>query len=83
MRILIETNQGLFACNLTAAGNIVIHTSDDETPVAVIGTIIKRAAVADTSSEGVAKAALVWLESNYDRLVTKSVTAQLTPPTAS
>jgi hypothetical protein len=33
-------------------------------------------------TEGVAKAALVWLESNYDRLVTKSVTAQLTPPSA-
>jgi hypothetical protein len=80
MRILIDTNQGLFACHLTAAGNIVIYAGEDETPVAVIGTLIKRAAVADSSSEGVAKAVQVWLESNYDRLVTKSVTAQLTPP---
>jgi hypothetical protein len=83
MKIAFETNTGTFVAYLTAGGNIVIYMNDDETPVAVIDALIKRRAVIDFTPQGVAKAVQLWLESNYDRMETERVTAQLTPPSAS
>ena len=83
MKITFETNTGTFVAYLTAGGTIVIYMNDDETPVAVIDALIKRRAVIDFTPQGVAKAVQLWLESNYDRMETERVTAQLTPPSAS
>jgi hypothetical protein len=82
MKITFETNTGTFVAYLTAGGNIVIYMNDDETPVAVIDALIKRCAVMDFTSEGVAKAVQLWLESNYERMETERVIAQLKPPSA-
>jgi hypothetical protein len=82
MKITFETNAGTFVAYLTAGGNIVIYANDDETPLAVIDALIKRSAVIDGTSEGVARAVQLWLESNYERMETERVTAQLTPPSA-
>jgi hypothetical protein len=47
--------------------------------LALFETTVKRAAVTETSSEAVAKAAQVRPESNYDGFVITSLMAQLTP----
>jgi hypothetical protein len=80
MKITFETTAGTFAAYLTAGGNIIIYQNDDETPVAVIDALIKRRAVMDFAAQGVARAVLLWLEDNYERVETETIIAEITKP---
>ena len=80
MKVVIETNQGVFAGYLNSDGKIVVYAGDDETPVTSLAPDVKRAAVLDVSTDGVAKVLRVWLENEYDRLEIERVIAHLTPP---
>lgn len=80
MKVLIETNKGVFAAYLNANGEIVVYEGDDEVPVTSVPPLIKRGPVLDVSTDGVAKAVRGWLEQTYDRLEVKSIIAHLVPP---
>ena len=80
MKVVIETNQGTFAAYLNSDAKIVVYAGDDATPVTSLTPNVKRAAVLDVSTDGVAKVLRVWLESEYDRLEIQRVIAHLTPP---
>jgi hypothetical protein len=80
MKITFETNAGTFVAYLTAGGNIIIYQNDEETPVAVIDALIKRSAVMDFTPQGVARAVLMWLEDNYERMETETIIAEITKP---
>ena len=80
MRITFETNAGVFVAYLNSQGMIVLYSSDDETPMAVIDPHWKRKPVLDLSADGVASAVRGWLEATVDRLEIECITARLTPP---
>jgi hypothetical protein len=80
MKVVIETNQGVFSGYLNSDGKIVVYAGDDDTPVTSLTPNVKRAAVLDVSTDGVAKVLRVWLENEYDRLEIERVIAHLTPP---
>jgi hypothetical protein len=80
MKIVIETNKGTFAAYLNRKGEIDLYEGDDEVPVAKVPPILKRGPVLDVSTDGVATAASLWLESNYDRLEISRVVAHLLQP---
>lgn len=79
MKIVIETNKGVFAAYLNAQGSIELYEGDDDVRVALVPPLLKRGPVLDISTDGVAKATRVWLEKNYDRLEVLRVIAHLTP----
>lgn len=79
MKLLIETNAGVFAAYLTATGEISIYQGDDETTIASILPIVKRKPVIDYSGEGIAKSVRTWLETTYGRMEIESITVRLTP----
>jgi hypothetical protein len=80
MKVVIETNQGTFAAYLNSDDKIVVYAGDDDTPVTSLTPNVKRAAVLDVSTDGVAKALRDWLGNEYDRLEIQRVIAHLTPP---
>ena len=80
MKVLIETNKGLFAAYLTTQGEIAVYEGEDEVPVTFVPPLIKRGPVLDVSTDGVAKAVRGWLEKTYDRLEITTVIAHLVPP---
>lgn len=77
MKIVIETNKGTFAAYLNRQGEIDLYEGTDEVPVAKVPPILKRGPVLDVSTDGVATATSLWLESNYDRLEITRVVAHL------
>lgn len=79
MKVVIETNQGTFAAYLHSDAKIVVYAGDDDTPLTSLTPNVKRAAVLDVSTDGVAKVLRVWLENEYDRLEIERVIAHLTP----
>jgi hypothetical protein len=76
MKVFIESNMGVFAGYLNPAGEIVIFQGADDTAIARIAPVVKRQAVLDYSSDGVAKAVKGWLETEHERLeiVTLTIT---------
>jgi len=80
MKIMIETSIGLFLAYLTPRGEIAIYEGEDDIPVTSITPNLKRTAVLDVSTDGVANAARSWLEHTYNRLEVTCVIAQMVPP---
>jgi hypothetical protein len=80
MKILIETNAGLFAGYLTSAGEVILYEGDSESSVVTLPAMVKRRPVLDLSSEGVASVIRSWLENQYERLEIESITVHLFPP---
>lgn len=80
MRVIFETNAGVFAGYLTSRGEILIYSGDDETPIATVQPLMKRKPAFDTSADGIMRTVREWLESNQERLEIETITALFTPP---
>ena len=80
MKLTFETNAGLFVAYVNARGEILVYSSDLDTPVAVISPLWKRQPVLDLTAEGVATAVREWLEESIDRLEIECITARIKPP---
>ena len=79
MKVLVETNQGVFAAYLKG-NEIIVYEGDNETKVVSLTPGTKRSSVLDVSTDGVARVLRDWLETQYDRLEITRVTALLSPP---
>jgi hypothetical protein len=80
MKITIEANTGTYTAYLTAQDQIVVYSSDEDCPLAILSPRLKRKPTLDLSAHGVVAVVREWLESAVDRLEIETITALLTPP---
>jgi len=80
MKITIEANTGTYTAYLTAQDQIVVYSSDEDCPLAILSPRLKRKPTLDLSAYGVVAVVREWLESAVDRLEIETITALLTPP---
>lgn len=79
VKIIIKTNTGTFAAYLTSTGSISIYEGDQSEVAAIIEPGVKRKAVPDLSTDGIAHAVRSWLETTHDRIEIERVTVHLVP----
>jgi len=74
VKLVIRTSVGTFSVYQTSGDQLILYEGDGYNSSAVIDPIVRRRAVHDLSIDGIAKAAIDWLESNYSRVEVESVT---------
>jgi hypothetical protein len=80
MKITIEANTGTYTAYLTVRDQIMVYSSDEDCPLAILSPRVKRMPTLDLSADGVVAVVREWLDSAVDRLEIKTITALLTPP---
>jgi hypothetical protein len=80
MKITIEANSGTYTAYLTARDQIVLYSTDEDCPLAILSPRVKRKPTLDVSADGIVSVVREWLEAAVDRLEIETITAWLTPP---